>query len=297
MARCEELVVRAPESPIPARNARLCSSLLAVAQYFGTISAISAIVSMNVWHEAPGGVPHQRPFTATLRPCEPQPALRRRSGPTPPPIPASFLSFLASVLESVATPPPPALAKPVSRAGRPRLHPAAQSPCRPPSILVLVGRQILAPPAAQRAPAGSAGVSAGSDGVSAGSDGVSAGSAGVSAGSDGARTEFQPARARTEFQPPPSTSAPAGAAPLPAGRLHRCTAEKRDDSLGPEPTKEPATSCLGVPVPSTQKPEIQGPTTRSKSRRAATVLPGKLSGSDSDADSDKRRCVKTRSLV
>ena len=52
----------------------------------------------------------------------------------------------------------------------------------------------------------------------------------------------------------------------------RCTTEKRND-LEPEPTTEPVTSCLGVPVLSTQKPETKGPTTRSKSRRAATVLP------------------------
>ena len=53
----------------------------------------------------------------------------------------------------------------------------------------------------------------------------------------------------------------------------RCTTEKRNDLLEPEPTTEPVTSCLGVPVLSTQKPETKGPTTRSKSRRAATVLP------------------------
>ena len=46
----------------------------------------------------------------------------------------------------------------------------------------------------------------------------------------------------------------------------RCTAEKRNDLLGPEPTTEPMISCLGVPVPSTQKSEIKGPTTRSKFR-------------------------------
>ena len=45
----------------------------------------------------------------------------------------------------------------------------------------------------------------------------------------------------------------------------RCTAEKRNDLLGPEPTTEPVTSCLGVPVLSTQKPETKGPTTRASS--------------------------------
>ena len=53
----------------------------------------------------------------------------------------------------------------------------------------------------------------------------------------------------------------------------RCTAEKRNDLLEPEPTTEPVTSCLGVPVLSTHKPETKGPTTRSKARQAATVLP------------------------
>ena len=52
----------------------------------------------------------------------------------------------------------------------------------------------------------------------------------------------------------------------------RCTTEKRNDLLGPEPTTEPVTSCLGVLVPPTQKTEIKGPTTRSKIRRAATVF-------------------------
>ena len=55
----------------------------------------------------------------------------------------------------------------------------------------------------------------------------------------------------------------------------RCTAEKRNDLLGREYTTEQVTSWLGlgVPVPLTQKPETKGPTTRSKFRRAATVLP------------------------
>ena len=52
----------------------------------------------------------------------------------------------------------------------------------------------------------------------------------------------------------------------------RCTIKKRNDLLEPEPTAEPVTSCLGVPVLSTQKPETKGPTTRGKSRRAATAL-------------------------
>jgi len=52
----------------------------------------------------------------------------------------------------------------------------------------------------------------------------------------------------------------------------RCTSGKRHDLPGPEPTTEPVTSYLGVPVPSTQKPETKGPTTRSKSRLAATVF-------------------------
>ena len=53
----------------------------------------------------------------------------------------------------------------------------------------------------------------------------------------------------------------------------RCTIEKRNVLLEPEPTTEQVISCLGVPVLSTQKPETKGPTTRSKFRRAATVLP------------------------
>ena len=52
----------------------------------------------------------------------------------------------------------------------------------------------------------------------------------------------------------------------------RCTAEKRNDPLGQEPTTDPMKSCLGVPAPSTQKPEAKGPTTRSKSHQAPTVL-------------------------
>ena len=51
-----------------------------------------------------------------------------------------------------------------------------------------------------------------------------------------------------------------------------CTAEKRNDLLGQELTTEPVTSCLGVPVPSTQKPEFKGPTTQSKFSREATVF-------------------------
>ena len=42
----------------------------------------------------------------------------------------------------------------------------------------------------------------------------------------------------------------------------RCTTEKSNDLLEPEPTTEPVTSCLGVPVLATQKPESKGPTTR-----------------------------------
>ena len=53
----------------------------------------------------------------------------------------------------------------------------------------------------------------------------------------------------------------------------RCATEKRNDLLGPEQTTELVTSCLGVPVLSTQKLETKGPTKRSKFRRAATVLP------------------------
>ena len=52
----------------------------------------------------------------------------------------------------------------------------------------------------------------------------------------------------------------------------RRTTEKRHDLLGPEPTTEPVTSCLGVPVPSKQKLKIKGPTTRAKSRLAATIF-------------------------
>ena len=37
----------------------------------------------------------------------------------------------------------------------------------------------------------------------------------------------------------------------------RCTDEKRNDLLGPEPTTEPVTSCIGAPVLSTQKPEAE----------------------------------------
>ena len=39
----------------------------------------------------------------------------------------------------------------------------------------------------------------------------------------------------------------------------RCATEKRNDLLGPEPTTELVTSCLGVPVLSTQKPETKSP--------------------------------------
>ena len=46
------------------------------------------------------------------------------------------------------------------------------------------------------------------------------------------------------------------------GERSHGTAEKRNDLLGSEPTTEPVTSCLGVPVLSTQKPETKGPTTR-----------------------------------
>ena len=53
----------------------------------------------------------------------------------------------------------------------------------------------------------------------------------------------------------------------------RFTTEKRNDLLSMEPTTEPVTSCLCVTVPSTQKPEIKGPTTRNKIRRVATVSP------------------------
>ena len=49
----------------------------------------------------------------------------------------------------------------------------------------------------------------------------------------------------------------------------RCTAEKRNDLLGPEPTTEQVTSCLGVPVLLTQKAETKGPTMRSKLSRAS----------------------------
>ena len=78
----------------------------------------------------------------------------------------------------------------------------------------------------------------------------------------------------------------------------RCTTEKRNDLLGPEPTTEPVTSCLCVPVPSTQKPETKGPTREaSLSSGNCPSLSGKLSDSDSDHTLDKRRCVKSRSLV
>ena len=52
----------------------------------------------------------------------------------------------------------------------------------------------------------------------------------------------------------------------------RCTTEKSNDLLGPEPTTEPVTSCQGVPVLLTQKLKITSPTTRSKSSRAATIF-------------------------
>ena len=52
----------------------------------------------------------------------------------------------------------------------------------------------------------------------------------------------------------------------------RCTSGKSHDFPGPEPTTEPVTSYRGVPVLRTREPETKGPTTRSKSRLAATVL-------------------------
>ena len=55
--------------------------------------------------------------------------------------------------------------------------------------------------------------------------------------------------------------------------VQRCTSGKRNDLPEPEPTTEPVTSYLGVPVPSTQKPEIKDPTTRNKLRLAAIIFP------------------------
>ena len=63
----------------------------------------------------------------------------------------------------------------------------------------------------------------------------------------------------------------------------RCTPEKHNDLLGPEPTTEPLTSCLCVPVPSTQKVEVKGPSTRAKSRLAATIFPKHFSDPDDNA--------------
>jgi hypothetical protein len=54
--------------------------------------------------------------------------------------------------------------------------------------------------------------------------------------------------------------------------VERCTSGKRHDLPGPEPTTEPVTFYRGVPVLRTREPETKGPTTRSKSRLAATVL-------------------------
>ena len=54
--------------------------------------------------------------------------------------------------------------------------------------------------------------------------------------------------------------------------VERCTSWKRHDLPGPEPTTEPVTSYRGIPVLRTREPETKGPTTRSKSRLAATVL-------------------------
>ena len=54
--------------------------------------------------------------------------------------------------------------------------------------------------------------------------------------------------------------------------LHGARAQ-RNDLLEQEPTTEPLTSCLVVPVLLTRKSETKGPTTRRRFRRAATVLP------------------------
>ena len=74
--------------------------------------------------------------------------------------------------------------------------------------------------------------------------------------------------------------------------------EIRPGRCGTEPTREPVTSCLGVPAPSTQKPEAKGPATRRKFRRGETVSPesfrtptGTLTRRSADVSG------KTRSLV
>jgi hypothetical protein len=52
----------------------------------------------------------------------------------------------------------------------------------------------------------------------------------------------------------------------------RCLPGQRNELPGPEPTTEPVTTDLGVPVSSTQKQETNGPTTRSKSRLSGNCL-------------------------
>ena len=80
----------------------------------------------------------------------------------------------------------------------------------------------------------------------------------------------------------------------------RLCSDSRRTMYQQELTTEPVTSCLGVPLLLTQKPETKGPTTRSKLREppSSNNCPsGKLSDSDSDLALEKQRCVKTRSLV
>ena len=56
-------------------------------------------------------------------------------------------------------------------------------------------------------------------------------------------------------------------------KAQQCLPGQRNVLPGPEPTTEPVTTDLGVPVSSTQKQEIKGPTTRSKSRLSGNCLP------------------------
>ena len=59
---------------------------------------------------------------------------------------------------------------------------------------------------------------------------------------------------------------------------------------------EPVTSCLGVPVPSTESGD-EGPYDAKQVPSSGNYLSEKLSDSDSDLAPDKRQYVKTRSLV
>ena len=52
-----------------------------------------------------------------------------------------------------------------------------------------------------------------------------------------------------------------------------CLSGQRNELPGPEPTTELVTTDLGIPVSSTQKQAINGPTTRSKSRLCGNCLP------------------------